>query len=168
MGGGNWADDEIDLSSISVPIVKQRHHYHDDYLNYSSNSAQTFSSSHNNFNDYPKSPPFIAKFTNIPSDFGSEHIEDLFKSRFMKFLKFKIFWEINHDQLNISSDPAVLANKRKKVAFVELQSVNDFEKVLRWNDLFIGQNFGKILVNVGNFNDFRTYNDLNQKIIRIR
>lgn len=82
----------------------------------------------------------------------------------MKYLKFKIFWEINHDQLGVTSDASTLANKRKKVAFVELQSVQDFEKVMRWSDLFLGQGFGKILVNVGNFNDFRTYNDLNQKL----
>lgn len=88
----------------------------------------------------------------------------MFRSRFLKFVKLKIFWEILHDKLDVTNDPAILVNKRKKAAFVELQSVQDFEKVLKWYDLFLGPSFGKIEVNVGNFADFKTYNDLNQKI----
>ncbi|CCH40824.1 putative membrane protein [Wickerhamomyces ciferrii] len=166
-GGKNWADDEVDLSSISVPIIQNNHHnhYHEDYLNYQSNSHQTFASNQNHGHlNYPKSPPFIVKFTNIPNHFGSEHIQDLFQSRFMKFLKFKIFWEFNHDKLSFQNDLDLIINKNKKVSFIELNDLKDFEKVLRWNDLYLGPLYGKIQVNIGNFGDFQTYNDLNQKL----
>jgi hypothetical protein len=82
----------------------------------------------------------------------------------MRFAKLKLFWDIDFGILQSSPNPLDAINQRKKVAFVELESYQDSEKVLKWTDLFLGRGMGRLMVHVGNFNDFKTYNDLNQKV----
>ncbi|KAH3681246.1 hypothetical protein WICPIJ_007792 [Wickerhamomyces pijperi] len=171
-GHMNWADDDdYDPSTIALPTFNNGGHYHDN-LTYQSNSYSEFGSSRFNHNQPyhlnsmtgPNSPPYIAKLTNIPSYFGIADIEDLFSSRFMKYQKLKVFWEINFEVLQISPDPLEALNHHKKAAFVELGTHQDLNKVLNWRDLYLDNGMGKVMTMLGNFQDFKTYNDLHQRV----
>lgn len=159
-GLGNWADDDIDFNSISVPILNRKP---DNHLKYQSNSSSYFSNT--NFNHVGgHQPPFIVKITNLPGDATLHIIKDLFESRFMRFKKVKIFWELKEDPLfSKNVPPEELIDPKRKCAFVELESSMNMDKVLKW-DVKYGSLRSKLQFFPGNFEDFRLYNDFNQKL----
>lgn len=175
-GEMNWADDDYDPSTIALPTFNTNNHtrnYYHDNLTYQSNSYSEFGSNRFSHNQHqhqyhdmsgPNSPPYIVKLTNIPSFFGIADIEDLFHSRFMKYLKLKVFWEINYEVLSLASDPLEALNRQKKVAFVELHTPQDLNKVLNWRDLYLNNGLGRVMTMLGNFQDFKTYNDIHQRV----
>ncbi|CDR39444.1 CYFA0S03e03422g1_1 [Cyberlindnera fabianii] len=172
--GGAWADDDFDPSSISVPLMNNRpqHHPYESYHHSTphggphSRGGPPLSGDHGrgpppSFNNRPAGPPYIVKLTNIPSYFGNDHIIELFESRFTKYVKFKLFWDVDYGALDHVQNPSDALNKRKKVAFVELQTSQEFDKVLKWVDIYIENGLGKLLVDPADFEDFKMFNELN-------
>ncbi|CEP21067.1 KLTH0G04290p [Cyberlindnera jadinii] len=165
--GESWADDDFDPSSISVPTFHPRHN---DGFNQSHMSPfnsggfnQNFQHSQFRGSSYPEDErlrQFFIKFLDVPSYFGVEDMEDLFHSRFTKFVKLKLFWEIDFQGLRYASDPIEAIDMTRKVCYVEVESLDIFTKVLKWHDLYV--NRGKIIPERGSFDDLRTYHELNR------
>lgn len=109
-------------------------------------------------------PPFIVKFSKLPPQFSVLEIEDLFQSKFTKFVKFKIFWELKknptmHD-LKASQFDAYFVRDHK-VAFVELYSAHDTEKIIsQWTVPL--EKYHGIIVTQAEFSDFKNYMEKNQ------
>jgi hypothetical protein len=141
--GGSWADDDIDMASISVPIERPSH-FHSLYSGDSFYSGGSGNFSRGGGND--PGPPYIAKMVNLPVTASDSFIEDLFKSRFTTFVKFKI---VVDPSSNILETHII-----KKVAFVELESFGDLQKVLKWVDLYYKAN-RKVIVEQADFLDFQ-------------
>lgn len=95
---------------------------------------------------YDNGAPYIVKLLNLPLTADNGFIEDLFASRYTKFLKFKILVDTSTDVLRT----LVI----KKVAFVELSSFQDMQKSLKWNDLYY-KGGRRVLIELANFGDFQ-------------
>lgn len=143
-GKQNWADDDIDMASIAVPtgnIHPSYHHYNnnDGFNNYSLGRG-------GNQSMPDLGPPYIVKLLHLPITVNEGFIEDLFRSRYTTFVKFKI-----------AVDPAsnILETRViKKVAFVELANFGDFQKVSKWQDLYYKQN-RRVVIEMADFQDFK-------------
>lgn len=146
LGGGSWADDEVDISSISVPIEKNRHLYHDH------DSFGSYGSGYNSYGGgrgsgmYDHGPPYIVKLLSLPVKCDDMFIEDLFQSRFTPYVKFKVLVDPSS---NILETGVV-----KRVAFVELKSFQDMSRVLKWQDLYYMRG-RKVIVESADFGDFQ-------------
>lgn len=81
-------------------------------------------------------------------------MEDLFRSRFTHFAKFKIV-------VDPSSRP-LETGVIKKIAFVELNSFADQNRVLKWQDLFY-QGSRRVVIELADFMDFQNTMEFNQK-----
>lgn len=148
--GGSWADDDIDLASISVPIEKNSS-YRNSGPAYGSNG---FGSSRGNQSTYvDNGPPYIVKIVNIPPNSDASFLDDLFKSRFTKYVKGRIF-------IDPSTDP-LRTGTIKKIAFVELNSFADQNRVLKWQDL-IYRGSRRIMIELADFGDFQDSMSFNQ------
>lgn len=140
--GGSWADTDVDLASISVPIEKPYGH-HDGYSRgggYHENSSL--------------GPPYIVKLVNLPVTANDAFVQDLFQSRFTSFVKFKI---LTDPSSNILETHII-----RQVAFVELESAQDAAKTLKWHDLYYKGN-RRVIVEVADFNDFHHCIQFNQE-----
>lgn len=80
-------------------------------------------------------------------------VEDLFRSRFTKFTKLKIV-------VDPSSNP-LETGLIKKIAFVELSSFADQNRVLKWQDLSY-QGGRRVLIEMADFMDFKHTMEFNQ------
>lgn len=99
-------------------------------------------------------PPYIVKFFNLPVSCNDEFIEDLFRSRYTPFVKFKIVFDPASQPL----ETGVV----KKIAFVELGSFNDQSRVLKWHDLnYSGSR--RVVIEMADFNDFKNCMAFNQE-----
>ncbi|KAI5952655.1 PSP2 [Candida jiufengensis] len=137
--GGSWADTDIDMASISVPIEKS--YGYDDSVRGSNGPSGNFG------------PPYIVKLLNLPITANDAFIQDLFQSRFTNFIKFKI---VTDPSSNILETHVI-----KRVAFVELESPQDVSKVLKWHDLYYKGN-RRVIVEIADFNDFQNCIQFNQ------
>lgn len=141
-GGGSWADAEVDMASIAVPTGGAP-----SYHNYNNNDGfNSYSSGRGGITVPDLGPPYIVKLMNLPITVDNSFIEDLFRSRYTNFVKFKI-----------AVDPAsniLETHVIKKVAFVELKNFNDFQKVTKWQDLYYKQN-KRVYVEMADFSDFQ-------------
>ncbi|GMG56331.1 unnamed protein product [Ambrosiozyma monospora] len=221
LGGGSWADDEIDVNSIEIPISTHVP------INTATTHPRDFESSSSSYGDgggwrggntynYPPHygsppssrfdnhdrlgprgssgygstgnrlsgpnsrsgsirggmgrsgqinlpkdlpPPYIAKFSNLPEDSTQKLIKDLFESRYTHFDRFKVLVDPAPPQSRLQSQ---LHQQKKKCAFVQLPSIPELQKVVRWNDIFIERL--RIYVEVADFEDFKYVQDYNQSI----
>ncbi|CDK27543.1 unnamed protein product [Kuraishia capsulata CBS 1993] len=150
---GSWADDDIDLNSISVPVGKRSSydHFgnssHDSY--YGSRHSQPQVSSQSG-------GPFIIKFSNLPETTTGSLIEDLFKSRFMHFEKCKTLVDPNPPASRFGVGHS---NSKKKCAFIQVNTATEMNKVLKWTDIFLERSRVEIdVADFGDFNDVQQYN----------
>ena len=159
-----WNEDEINLDAINnstdINILKNPIHSGARGFGHQTNSS-------NNMHSNSAGPPYIVKFAHLPSDFTDFEITDLFKSKFTNFIKFKLFWELNKNptlnQLNDSNAFNTTFVTTSKVAFVELYSMRDMEKILKyWYDPL--RELYSIIISHANFDDFKNYMEKNQSI----
>ncbi|RKP28362.1 hypothetical protein METBISCDRAFT_25130 [Metschnikowia bicuspidata] len=142
--GGSWADYDIDLASISVPIEKNRAHH----------SSGGYGSGRGAPSVGPdRGPPYIVKILHIPVDSDLLFIDDLFRSRFTKHVKGRVLVDPQSEPLRTGTV--------YKVAFVELASFADQNRVLKWQDL-VYRGSRRLAVEVADFNDFQHYMKFNQ------
>ena len=113
-----------------------------------------------NFADFMPSPPYIIKFSNLPPKFSNFDIEDLFQAKYTKFVKFKLFWEINRnpsiDEVKNGTVFEQNFKRETKVAFVEVYTARDMSKILTYwraplKDIY------KIDTEPAKFEDFKEY-----------
>ncbi|GME75565.1 unnamed protein product, partial [Ambrosiozyma monospora] len=223
LGGGSWADDEIDVNSIEIPISTHvpintatthphafessssaygygdgggwrggnTHSYpphygspptsrFDNHDRLGPRGSNGYGSTGNRLSgpnsrsgsmrggmgrsgpiNLPKDlpPPYIAKFSNLPEDCTQKLIKDLFESRYTHFDRFKLLVDPAPPQSRLQSQ---LHQQKKKCAFVQMPSVPELQKVVRWNDIFIERL--RIYVEVADFEDFKYVQDFNQSI----
>ncbi|KAG7798427.1 hypothetical protein KL944_004569 [Ogataea haglerorum] len=174
--GGSWADDDIDINSIAVSLHKP------EPSNYFNRSDQGSFGRGNGYGSYASGmggdhmfngrggrndamlrnlkPPFIAKLTNLPERATGRLVSDLFKSRFTQFEKCKVLKDPHPSapRFNTSSSGKV----ERKCAYVQLPSVRELQKVLKWNDVFIDRL--RIAVEVADFQDFVDVQKYNKEI----
>lgn len=98
-------------------------------------------------------PPYIVKLLSLPVTADDFFIEDLFRSRYTTFVKFKIVIDPVSNILE--------TNIIKKVAFAELESFQDLSKVLKWQDLYYKPG-RRIAIELADFNDFQNCMSFNQ------
>ena len=144
--GGSWADDDIDLASISVPIERSRHQSH----------HEAFGGSGRGVRGAPgdPGPPYIIKLSQLPVACNNLFVEDLFQSRYTPYVKFKIL-------VDPAADPLQTGIVRK-IAFVELESYQDYTKALKWHDLYYRQG-RRVVVEMADFQDFQHSVKYNQE-----
>lgn len=99
-------------------------------------------------------PPYIVKLTNIPVSSDESFVEDLFRSRFTTFAKFKIVL----DPLSRPLETGAV----KKIAFVELNSFADQNRVLKWQDLYY-RGSRRVVIEMADFADFKNCIAFNQE-----
>ena len=148
--GGSWADDEIDIASISVPIQANRGHTGDAL--YGSGSSRSGSTRGSSYLD--NGPPYIVKLSNLPVNSNDAFISDLFRSRFTPMVKFKILFDPFSQPLELGII--------KKIAFVELPTFASQNKVAKWQDV-IYKGSRRVLIEVADFNDFQQSMRFNQE-----
>lgn len=100
--GGSWADADVDMASISVPIEKGSFHDGDGF------------NQHHLGDPVISGPPYIIKLLNLPVTANDSFVQDLFQSRFTPYVKFKI---VTDPASNILETHVI-----RQVAFVELES----------------------------------------------
>lgn len=134
------------MASISVPIEKPKHYgYLSDHFGSSSGGYGRASD---------PGPPYIVKLLHLPVTADDSFIEDLFKSRFTSYVKFKI---VVDPSSNILESHVI-----KNVAFVELTTFQELTKVLKWQDLFY-KGGRRVVVERADFGDFQYCMQFNQE-----
>ncbi|QPG74531.1 hypothetical protein FOA43_001861 [Brettanomyces nanus] len=103
--------------------------------------------------------PFIAKFSNFPEIVTQKLIQNLFEARFMQYEKLKVLIDPHPPQSRFTK-PQPLT--KKKCAFVQLNSSQDLQKVLKWNDIFIERM--RAQVGLADFEDFENVLKYNKEI----
>lgn len=152
--GGSWADDDIDIASISVPIERNKHYP------YTSGSYGHGKSDYGGGLGYLRGsipdngPPYIIKLLNLPITCDNAFIEDLFKSRYTPFVKFKI---VVDPASNILETHII-----RKVAFVELTNFQDLGKALKWQDLYYRAS-RRVIIEQADYRDFQHCIDFNKE-----
>lgn len=144
------------MASISVPIEKHKQSlYSKDPFGNSHQSGAYGGHSYNRLSGlHDNGPPYIVKLLNLPITSNEAFIEDLFKSRYTAFVKFKI---VVDPSSNILETHVI-----KKVAFVELDSFQEMNKVLKWQDLFYKAT-RRVVVELADFHDFQHCIAFNQE-----
>lgn len=145
------------MASISVPIERYKHdgfidgpghHYQDNYSHNYGHGGRP-----NAFGPRDNGPPYIAKLLNLPITASDEFVDDLFKSRYTPYVKFKIVVDPSSNILE--------TNIVKKIAFVELQNFQDLSKVLKWQDLYYKAS-KRVVTELADFMDFQYVMDFNK------
>lgn len=144
--GGSWADDDIDLASISVPIERSRHQSHHEAFGGSGRGGRSAPGD--------PGPPYIIKLSQLPIACNDLFVEDLFQSRYTPYVKFKIL-------VDPAADPLQTGTIRK-IAFVELESYLDYSKALKWHDLYYRPG-RRVVVDIADFQDFQHSVKYNQE-----
>ncbi|KSA01280.1 uncharacterized protein AC631_02976 [Debaryomyces fabryi] len=144
------------MASISVPIEKHKQSlYSKDPFGNSHQSGGFGGHSYSRLSGlHDNGPPYIVKLLNLPITSNESFIEDLFKSRFTSFVKFKI---VVDPSSNILETHVI-----KKVAFVELESFQEMNKVLKWQDLYYKAT-RRVVVELADFHDFQHCIAFNQE-----
>lgn len=105
-------------------------------------------------------PPYMIKFSDLPPRFADSDIEELFEAKYTKFVKFKIFWEINRNpSLSTLKSGSVFDQNFKretKVAFVEVYSARDVMKILKYWCQPLREIY-KIHIEPAQYDDFKEY-----------
>lgn len=91
-------------------------------------------------------PPYIVKLANLPVTANDDFVEDLFRCRYTSFVKFKIVFDPSSQPL----ETGVV----KKIAFVELSSFGDQNRVLKWHDLYY-RGSRRVVIESADFGDFQ-------------
>ncbi|CAI4047831.1 hypothetical protein SKDZ_13G1160 [Saccharomyces kudriavzevii ZP591] len=186
LGESVWDEEDINLDAISnttnIDILKQTkggsEHQRDGQqqaphgghgpINRSrfSNSGPFGSGGMGDFanHHYPQQhqqgPPYIVKFSDLPPKFSNFDIEDLFQAKFTKFIKFKLFWEVNKNpSISTLKSGSVFDQNFKrdsKVAFVELYSSRDMDKILNYWTTPLKEVY-HITTAPAEFDDFKDY-----------
>ncbi|CCD23756.1 Psp2p NDAI_0C00950 [Naumovozyma dairenensis CBS 421] len=108
----------------------------------------------------PQGPPYIIKFSNLPPKFSDYDIKDLFQAKYTKFVKFKLFWELNKKPtIAVLKSGSIFDQNFKhdsKVAFVELYTSRDMDKV-RNNWVVPLKEIYQINTEPAHFDDFKEY-----------
>ncbi|CCF57541.1 hypothetical protein KAFR_0C05500 [Kazachstania africana CBS 2517] len=181
LGDSVWNEDDINLDAInnttSIEVLKNTtsrdnlspsaSHY---TLHGDSRSPRT-TSLHANENKFSsplfQKPPYIVKFSNLPPKFADTDIEELFQAKYTKFIKFKLFWEININPTieTIKSGSIFDQNfiKDSKVAFVELYTSRDLNKVLTYWSKPLKEIY-QIDVEPAEFSNFKEYISRNETV----
>ena len=134
-------------------LISRRFRFRSKHRHYGDSGANGFGSrSSSAFLD--SGPPYIVKLSNIPVSSDDAFIEDLFRSRFTPFKKFKIV-------VDPSSNP-LETGVVKKIAFVELCSFSDQNRVLKWQDLFY-KGSRRVIIELADFNDFKYCMSFNEE-----
>lgn len=160
LGDSAWNEDEIDLSAITSSLSNTTSL---DVLKKSTMSGRNNNNTsyHNKCSTIPRqqSPPYILKFSNLPSTFSNFEVEDLFQSKFTRFVKFRLFWELNKNpSMNTVNEFEKVFSKDSKVAFVEVYSFRDMFKILnQWTDPLL--KIYKIKTTLADRDDFQNYMD---------
>lgn len=98
-------------------------------------------------------PPYIVKLLHLPVSCDDVFVKDLFTSRFMPYIKFKIVY----DPISNPLETGIV----KKSAFVELKSFSDQNRVVNWQDLYYKGN-RRVIIEHADFNDFQGCIKFNQ------
>lgn len=99
-------------------------------------------------------PPYIVKLLNLPVTSHNDFVEDLFRSRYTSYVKFKIV-------VDPSSQP-LESGVVKKIAFVELPTFADQNRVLKWHDLYY-RGSRRVVIEMADFDDFKNCMAFNQE-----
>lgn len=158
------------MASISVPIERYKHQDGFGMMDHHSNHQNSFGyghgghggpggpggpggyRSHGNMSR-DNGPPYIVKLLNLPLTANGEFVDDLFKSRYTPYIKFKIVVDPSSNILE--------TNIVKKIAFVELQNFQDLSKVLKWQDLYYRPG-KRVVIEMADFIDFQYVMDFNK------
>ncbi|GEQ70868.1 hypothetical protein JCM33374_g4548 [Metschnikowia sp. JCM 33374] len=152
--GGSWADEEIDIASISVPIEKNKGYAYGDSHYGSGGGGFGAGSGFSKSAFIDNGPPYIVKLSNIPVTSNDAFISDLFHSRFTPLVKFKILF----DPFSQPLESGIV----KKIAFVELPSFASQNKVSKWQDV-VYKGSRRVNIEVADFNDFQQSMRFNQE-----
>lgn len=170
LGDSVWNEDDINLDAISnttnIDLLKNKTQKQE--LDGQHDAHHPFGYQQHHFgreNDQHPSfatqgPPYIVKFSQLPPSFSDGDIHDLFHEKFTKFVKFKLFWELNKnptiDTLKSGSIFDQNFKRISKVAFVELYSGRDMDKIIKfWATPLL--KIHKIKTEPAEFDDFKEY-----------
>lgn len=167
LGDSVWNEDDINLDAISNTT-------NIDLLKGKNRVARQDGDSHHGFGYPPhgmgdrgesgafasQGPPYIVKFSQLPPRFSDGDIHDLFHEKYTKFIKFKLFWELNKNpSIATLKEGSVFDQNFKrasKVGFVELYSGRDMDKVLKyWTTPLM--KIHNIKLEPAQFDDFKEY-----------
>ncbi|KAK7679133.1 hypothetical protein QCA50_017895 [Cerrena zonata] len=124
--GGSWADDDIDLASISVPIEKNRPYSSDGGFNNSGGFHGHGAHSGDN------GPPYILKLLNLPVTCDERFVDDLFKKSHV--IKKVAFVELTtYEDYSKALKWLDLFYKGNRRVIVEPADFNDFQHCISFN-----------------------------------
>lgn len=164
LGESVWNEEEINLDAITnttnIDLLKGKSrigrqegelHHGGGYAGHGMGESGGFSS---------QGPPYIVKFSQLPPRFSDADILDLFHEKYTKFVKFKLFWELNKNpSIATLKEGSVFEQNFKrtsKVGFVELYSGRDMDKVLKyWTTPLM--KIHNIKLEPAQFEDFKEY-----------
>lgn len=183
LGETVWDESEINLDAINnttdIDLFKQsknktndaRGHGYGNSSNIHNNINNSNSNSYyqrdNNMMDMDDGsngmmggPPYIVKFSHLPPRFSNRDIEELFQAKYTKFIKFKLFWELNVnpsiDTLKNGSKFEQNFKRDSKVAFVELYTARDLHKIISfWKEPL--RDIYEISTDIAIFDNFKEY-----------
>ncbi|SCV03630.1 LAME_0H11958g1_1 [Lachancea meyersii CBS 8951] len=170
LGDSVWNEEDINLEAISSPLtnttsidvlkhtpIRLATRAPEDSFGYPHSGAPGGIAGSNQ----SMGPPYIVKFSHLPSQFTGPEIEDLFQTKCTKFIKFKLFWELNKKPamgiaLKNSSFFDANFTRDSKVTFTELYSARDMDKILNhWTQPL--KELYDIVVTAADFADFKNY-----------
>ena len=145
------------------PTMSSSSSFHqNDHYKRQNNPSRNASDSYMN-NQQPfvvQGPPYMIKFSNLPPRFADSDIEELFEAKYTRFVKFKIFWEINKNpSISTLKSGSIFDQNFKrdsKVAFVEVYSARDIMKILKYWSQPLKEIY-KINIEPAQYDDFKEY-----------
>ncbi|ODV87162.1 hypothetical protein CANARDRAFT_26586 [[Candida] arabinofermentans NRRL YB-2248] len=175
--GESWADDDFDINSIAIQVDKPSYNNYNSSGYYNNSYSDGSPPRHNNNYGGPGSygpgrggheinirnlqPPFIAKLQNLSEITTKKLLKDLFDSRYVSFEKCLLLKDPAppHPRFSLSHQPEV---SNKKCAFMQLQTAQDLQKVLKWNDIYVHR--AKVQFSLADFQDFQDVQQYNRDI----
>ncbi|SCU88807.1 LAFA_0E14664g1_1 [Lachancea sp. 'fantastica'] len=170
LGDSVWNDEDINLEAISSPLtnttsidvlkhtpIRLATRGPDDPFGHQHSGAPMGAAG----GSQAMGPPYIVKFSHLPSEFTGPEIEDLFQTKCTKFIKFKLFWELNKKPamgVALKNSDFFDANftRDSKVSFTELYSARDMDKILHhWTEPL--KEIYDIIVTAADRVDFKNY-----------
>ncbi|SMN17807.1 similar to Saccharomyces cerevisiae YML017W PSP2 Asn rich cytoplasmic protein that contains RGG motifs [Maudiozyma saulgeensis] len=177
LGDSVWDESDINLDAISnttnIDLFRQarnnksndarghnpsHNNYHRDP--YAFNEMNDINNNNNDNNNMMPGPPYIVKFSNLPPRFSNRDIEELFQAKYTKFIKFKLFWELNiNPSIETMKNGSEFEQNFKhdsKVAFVELYTARDLQKIVSfWKEPL--RDIYNINTEIAIFENFKEY-----------
>ncbi|KAG0670278.1 polymerase suppressor [Maudiozyma exigua] len=174
LGETVWDENEINLDAINnttdIDLFKHSKNKTNDARGHSygnnNNNNNSYYQRDNNMdmdddsNGMIDGPPYIVKFSHLPPRFSNRDIEELFQAKYTKFIKFKLFWELNInpsiDTLKSGSKFEQNFKRDSKVAFVELYTARDLHKIINfWKEPL--RDIYEINTDIAVFENFKEY-----------